>query len=85
MRAVKNRLTLNIRSGAKHQWSLSSLKPPLVNICNVNNSIGLQKAVSGHIRLMSNADVSYNESLVNGQILRPLFYPKVDIKASNLD
>jgi hypothetical protein len=43
------------------------------------------QAGSGHIRLMSNADVSYNESLVNGQILRPLFYPKVDIKASNLD
>lgn len=49
MRAGKNGLKLNIRSGAKLQWSLSSLKPPLVNICNVNNIVGLQKAGSGRI------------------------------------
>ena len=47
MRAGKNGLKLNIRSGAKLQWSLSSLKPPLVNICNVNNIVGLQKAELG--------------------------------------
>lgn len=49
MRAGKNGLKLNIRSGAKLQWSLSSLKPPLVNICNVNNIVGLQKAASGRL------------------------------------